>query len=314
MKYFFPRRFRVALLITCSLVIGIGLNATRAQQPGAQNGSLLQDSEKETDVEESRRMFRTFGQQRTVDSGKIKTTGRNTVHKVNNSANQDDAFIGLTVWEMRESAGGTERRSFVLKKANGQNVVLRPFRLGADSQLVAGRSYVFSIESARAGYLYVVDRELYTDGSLGAPVLLFPTRDARGGNNLIAAGYPVEIPDQKTESAYFEATRNGQNHVGEALTIIVSAEPLVSSSLLKTDPITLEKSEVEKWQQQWGTRTRWADNADSAGRAYSEAEGRAGGDPAYKLKESDPLPQRLYRVGASARKPLMVTLSLHYGD
>jgi hypothetical protein len=313
MTYFVPHRFGIALFMTASIAVSIALNATRAQQQRVQNEALLQDSEKETDVEESRRMFRTFGKQRVVDSGKAKTTPRNTAHKANNSASQEDAFIGFTVWEMRESSGGTERRSFVLKKSNGQNVVLRPFRLGADSQLVAGRSYVFSIEAARAGYLYVIDREVYKDGSLGAAMLLFPTKDARGGNNLIAAGYPVEIPDQKTESAYFEATRNGQNHIGEALTIIVSAEPLVSSSSLKADPITLEKSEVEKWERQWATtRARWADNPDSVGRAYSEAEGRAGGDPAYKLKETDPLPQRLYRVGTGARNPLIVTLQLRY--
>lgn len=32
-----------------------------------------------------------------------------------------------------------------------------------------------SIESPRAGYLYIVDREMFSDGTLGKPFLIFPT-------------------------------------------------------------------------------------------------------------------------------------------
>src|SRR5215831_5267567 len=121
MIYFIPRELRVALVIACNMGLSIALSATAAQQPRPQGEASLQDPERETDLEESRRMFRTFGKQRAlVDSGKTRTRARNTVHKADNSASQEDAFIGFTVWEMRESSGGTERRSFVLKKANGQ--------------------------------------------------------------------------------------------------------------------------------------------------------------------------------------------------
>src|SRR5215471_3181929 len=278
MKYHIFRKLNLALLISGSLLLNTLLlvGSTRSQQPDPRETALVQDSDQETNDSESRRMFRTFGKQRSItSSGRTRTTpasGSNGKSNSDKNDPADDAFIGFTVWEMRESASGTERRSFTLKKPDGKNVVLRPFRLGANSQLVAGRSYVFSVESARAGYLYIIDREQFANKTLGAPVLLFPTKGVRGGNNKIAAGYPVEIPDQKTESAYFEATRNGKDHVGEALTIVVSSEPLVDVSRLKENPITLDPQEVLKWEKQWSTRTRWADNSGAVGHAYTEQE------------------------------------------
>ncbi len=296
------------------------LHLASAQQPSQQQvDPVVQSADKENDEAERRRMFRTFKNQRqSVASDRTKATSKRTTPAKSTSTSEakagEDAFVGFTVWEMRESANGTERRSFKLKKPNGQRVVLRPFRLGSDSQLVAGRSYVFSIESARDGYLYVIDRERSANGALGDPLLLFPTKDVRGGTNRITAGNVVEIPDQKTETAYFEATKNGQDHIGEALIIIVSTEPLVDASKLKDEPITLDPDEVAKWGRQWSTKTRWAENLEAIGRPYTEEEGQAGGDRSYKLTEGDPLPQRLYQLGSKASSPLFVTVLLRYSD
>ena len=136
-------------------------------------------------------------------------------------------------------------------------------------------------------------------------------------------GYPASlevgklyrfIPDQKAERAYFEETRNGQDHIAEALTIIVSSEPLIDRSRLKDEPIMLQVGEMKEWERRWATRTRWAEDSEVVGRAYTEEEGKAGGDRSYKLKEGDPLPQRLYQMGGKAGSPLIVTLHLRYGE
>jgi hypothetical protein len=298
----------------------LAFQPTPAQQPTHKQTETVHGAEKVNDEEKQRRMFSTFKQQRQLaNSSPTAVVSKNTDSGTPSSSGSDssvakDAFIGLTIWEMRESRNGVERRSFKLKKPNGQNVVLRPFRLGSEGQLIAGRSYVFSIESARTGYLYIIDREQYANGALGDPLLLFPTKEARNGIYKVTAGDVVEVPDQKNETAYFEATKNGQDHTGEALTIIVSSEPLVDASKLKEEPIMLDPDEVQKWDRQWATKTLWAENAEAIGRPYTEAEGHAGGDPNFKLKENDPLPQRLYQLGAKGGAPLIVTVTLRYAN
>lgn len=318
----FSRRSHVWSFLACTTTLNFILvfPAALAQQPSPPlDKQPEQNADRETDEEERRRMFRTFKKQRqTAVSSRTKTPSTNTSPRkppsTSESEKSEDAFIGFTVWEMRESETGTERRSFRKKKANGQSVVMRPFRLKSDAPLVDGQSYVFSIESARPGYLYIIDREYFTGGVLRNPLLLFPTKGVQGGSNEITAGNVVEIPDQKTDAAYFEATRNGQGHLGELLTIIVSAEPLIPPSRLKDDPIPLASDEVEKWVRRWAAKIRWAENAEAVGRAYTDEEGQAGGDRSYRLKEGDPLPQRLYNVGAKAGSPLIVTLLLRYAE
>jgi len=322
MKNRFSRRrqFWFFLALVTAFKLFLICNQVLAQQPSQPSDkSALDSADKENNEVERRRMFRTFKSRRqSAASNRTRTPPKNTPAAkpttTADSVSSEDAFVGFTVWEMRESGSGTERRSFKLKKPGGESVVLRPFRLGSDSQLVTGRSYVFSIESARTGYLYIIDREQYADGKIGEPLLLFPTKSVHGGSNRIEAGEPVEIPDQKSERAYFEATRNDQNHIGEVLTIIVSPKPLVDPARLMEDPITLPVDEVTKWEQKWATKTRWAENVEAVGLPYTEEEGHAGADPSYKLRESDPLPQRLYQVGSKGGDPLIVSLLLRYRE
>ncbi|HZE70163.1 MAG TPA: hypothetical protein VE135_11645 [Pyrinomonadaceae bacterium] len=313
------RQFWFFLTLVTAFKLFLVCHQALAQQPSQpSNKAAVESADKENDEEERRRMFRSFKSRRqSAASNRTRIPPKNppaVKPTAADSVSSEDAFVGFTVWEMRESGSGTERRSFKLKKPGGESVVLRPFRLGSDSQLVTGRSYVFSIESARTGYLYIIDREQYADGKLGEPLLLFPTKSVHGGSNRIESGDPVEIPDQKSESAYFEATRSDQNHIGEVLTIIVSPKPLIEPARLMDDPITLPVDEVKKWEQQWATKTRWAENVEAVGLPYTEEEGHAGADPSYKLRESDPLPQRLYQVGSKGGDPLVVSLLLRYRE
>jgi len=44
-----------------------------------------------------------------------------------------------------------------------------PERISPDTKLAQGDKLRISVEGARKGYLYVIDREQYADGSLGEP-------------------------------------------------------------------------------------------------------------------------------------------------
>ena len=54
--------------------------------------------------------------------------------------------------------------------------------------LAIGQRVRLSIESARTGYLYVINRELYADGSTGEPYLIFPTTRLHRGDNKVTIG------------------------------------------------------------------------------------------------------------------------------
>ena len=111
-----------------------------------------------------------------------------------------------------------------------------------------------SIELPRTGYLYVIDREQYADGTMSEPYLIFPT-DLTSGENRVTAGRVVEIPNQSDDHAYFEVhslREAGQSpQIAEALTVLVMPAPL--KDLPKRAPgddapLQLTKAQVEQWE------------------------------------------------------------------
>ena len=71
-----------------------------------------------------------------------------------------------------------------------------PERIEVDTPLKVNDRVRLSVESPRDGYLYVIDREQYADGSLGDAYLIFPTRRTRGGDNRVRPGKLIDIPAQ----------------------------------------------------------------------------------------------------------------------
>jgi hypothetical protein len=87
-----------------------------------------------------------------------------------------------------------------------------------------------AIESSNSCYLYVINSEIYTNGTFGKPFLIFPAlaeEDSR-----VQSGLLVDIPDQAEELPYFVINPKKDNYSGELLTIILSPKPLTN---LKTD-------------------------------------------------------------------------------
>ena len=68
-----------------------------------------------------------------------------------------------------------------------------PERIEADTPLKVSERVRITVESPRAGYLYVVDREQYADGSLGDAYLIFPTTRTRDGDNKVRPGKLIDI-------------------------------------------------------------------------------------------------------------------------
>ena len=87
-------------------------------------------------------------------------------------------------------------------------------------EIVQGRSIANQCEAVRAGYLYVIDREQYADGTLGEPYLIFPTRTSAGDNKV--AGRLLEIPAQDDSPPFFTMKKSRPDHVAEVLSVLVT--------------------------------------------------------------------------------------------
>ena len=196
---------------------------------------------------------------------------------------------------------------------NAGEVQWVPERVSGDSRLREGDRVRFSIEAARTGYLYVIDRERYADGTLGEAMLIFPTTRTRGGDNAVKAGRVIEIPSQDDSPPFFTMRRSRSDNVGETLIVLVTPEPLTELQIgEKAQRLSDEK--VAMWEKPWGTQVGRLEMENSEGQPWTKSEREAGADLTRSLSEEEPAPQTLfYRPGAKSTDPVLVKVQLQYG-
>lgn len=219
-------------------------------------------------------------------------------------------MMGITVWRLRQAATTDNKDSRLLlqDEEGGEAVEWTPERVEAETIFTAGDRVRLSIETPRDGYLYVIDREQYADGTLSEPYLIFPTLRIRGGNNAVKAGKVIELPDKSV----FRLKPLRPDYRGEVLTLLVTAEPIAD---LKVEPgiIKLDARQVEQWEKQWMVPVERFELVGGAGKAYTKAEKEAGLEGARLLTQEDELPQTLYRVIAKPGSPILISLPLRIG-
>lgn len=231
------------------------------------------------------------------------------------SVSTPDAVVGVTVWRLRPSEDADDAR--VLVKKSGKNWT--PERVEAATKFSEGQALRLSIEVPRDGYLYVIDRERYANGSFSDPYLIFP-HDTASDENKVTPGRVVEIPNQSDDQAYFEVKSlraGGQSpQTAEVLTMIVTPEPLKDlpkRAAGDNSSLPIPKATVERWEKEWGAQVEQLELEDGVGRVYTTAEQAAGGSPTNRLTQEDPLPQTIFRVAVKPGKPLLVKLPLGIG-
>ena len=221
----------------------------------------------------------------------------------------DDAFVGLTVWRLRRSRPADELgvRMFVHEHVDEHDTEWTPERVPADSLLTAGQMFRLSIETARAGYLYIVDRDQYSDGSFSDPRLIFPTLRTRGGNNRVTPGAPVEFPAWDDDPPYLRLVPS-PSQVAAVLTLVITPQPLANLTIRKNAP-KLDPRQLAEWESKWGSQTTRLDADHTVGHALTVAE-KAAATGVQPLTIHDPAPQTLYKVEAKEGHPLLVTVPL----
>jgi hypothetical protein len=216
--------------------------------------------------------------------------------------------IGVTLWRLRKSKPEDEVRLLV-HEAEKSDAQLTPERIELDTPLHEDDLVRMSVESPRAGYLYVIDRERFADGTTGAPFLIFPTKSTNNGDNRLTAGRLVDIPAQTDRKPFFTLKRKRADSLGELITLIVSPEPLMD--VAPDDQMSLRPEVVTAWEHNVATSpVERLEMVGGAGRAWSRQEQEAAADGTRRLTQDDPGPQTVFRVVTSTPGLLVVQLTL----
>ena len=199
--------------------------------------------------------------------------------------------VGLTIWKLQPDPSRQLER--IAK------------RVEADSKFREGDLLRLSIESPRAGYLYVIDRDWFTDGSGGETNLIFPVR---GEDNRLVAGKLIDIPAERETP--FKASPKS-NQVGEMLTIIVTKVPLRLP--LSKDPLPITSTQLSDWEKRWSAMPDRYEMEDGAGQTRTIQEQQAA-EPrgTRQLTRDDPGPQTIYRLSPKTNEAFLFNVLLSY--
>lgn len=221
------------------------------------------------------------------------------------------SFIGLTLWRMRSSIGSdpVRIRGLAHRPIDPQGTLeWTPQRMSFAQPVQEGDYVRLTIESARPGYLYVIDRDVYRN-AMSAPTLRFPTKRLRGGDNRVEPGVPIEIPDAHDAIPVFtiERTRSDQN--GVMLTVIVTQQPIQEIKVEDKEQQLTDK-QVKDWEKRWGSQVQQIEDRATTGQVYSSIEKTAVEDPTKPLLVDDPLPFTLFHCAAKADQPMLVSVPI----
>ena len=218
-----------------------------------------------------------------------------------------DSLVGITVWRLRPSLPEDDKDMRISSLDGGGD--LTPERIEAETPLREGEKVRVSIEAARSGYLYVIDREQYADGSFGTPYLIFPTLRTHGGNNEVVAGRLVDIPAWDDRPRYFTMQPSRPDQTAEVLTILITPDPLPGLRI-RRDPLRLTQDEVVAWENRWGSKVQRLEARGQIGKSYTKAEKEAATDRTRLLTHDEPLPQTMYRLETKPGEPMLLNISL----
>lgn len=225
------------------------------------------------------------------------------------ASNGEFAQVGLTVWRLRPAKANDQVRMIVQQGEDAMEWT--PERISADTPLRQNDRIRLSFEAPQNGFLYIVDREQFADGSYGQPELIFPTTKTRGGDNRVASGYIIELPGQDDKPNFFTMRPRRADVRSESLTVIVTPQPLEGITIGEK-PLVLTAEQVAQWEQTWGAKVERFEMADGVGKAWTKAEKEAGASGTRQLTQDEPGPQTIYRVAVKPGSPVLVKVGLRY--
>jgi hypothetical protein len=238
---------------------------------------------------------------KTENKPENKTDGKSSDGPAMKSGNE---VVGLTLWQLRPSVKSDDKSVRLLEREDENTLEWTPVRVDSDTAFALGDRVRLSFESPRDGYLYVIDRELYEDGSFSEPFLIFPTLKDYNGNNKVMAGRVIEVP--KTS---FRLKSKRADYKGERLSFIVTPEPLAGLAI-GPRMIQLDTVQVNNWEKNWSVVAEKWELETGKGQVYTKAEKEAGESLSRLLTQDDELPQTIFVIASKPGNPFLLNLPM----
>ena len=220
------------------------------------------------------------------------------------------AQVGLTIWRFRPTTAADKTKELV-EEEDAPATQWSLERISEGTLLAPGQKVRLGIESlSRDGYLYVIDREQYADGSYGDARLIFPGARTPEGGNRVKAGKIVYIP---AAPRYFRIrpSQTSKGHVAEVLTVLVSSKPLFEANQLATSQLIIQPAQLSAWEKQWAAKPVVFEMEGGVGQTMTEKEQAAGLTNA-ELTQAEPVPQTVYRLTVKPEDTLLFAVPLRF--
>ena len=218
-----------------------------------------------------------------------------------------DTVVGVTIWRLRPANRTDSGERIIVHDDNSTSEWL-PERISSTTKLAQGDRLRISVEAVRSGYLYVIDREQYADGSVGEPYLIFPTTRTSGGDNEVSVGRLLEIPAQDDAPPFFTMRKSRADHVAEVVSVLVTPAPLEGIQI-SDKAQKLSETQVANWEKMWGSSVGHLEMS-TVGQAWTKEEKES---RTRALTSSAPAPQLLfYRPSLKSTDSMFVKLRLSY--
>jgi hypothetical protein len=222
-----------------------------------------------------------------------------------------ETVVGVTVWRLRPARVRDEGERIVVHKDEGVEDWI-PERVASGANFAEGDRVRLSIEAARAGYLYVINREEYADGTYSEPYIIFPTTRTRGGDNRVQPGLLVDIPAQDDRPPYLTLERGRPDQSAEVLSFIITSLPLEGVQV-SASPQRVSAEQVASWEKSWGGRLGRFELDGGVGQPWTRSEKEASASVARLLSRNSPAPQTIYYNPAIKHgAPFLLAIRLDY--
>lgn len=292
-------RFRTGVIFfTVTILLSIGLFRTEAQTDKQQIATRNLWNE-------------AFTKQRPAPKKPLPVKTGKATPSSKEVAIMGDSFIGVTLWHMRKSVASdpVRFRGLVHPGSDGDVDEWTPERSPFEKPVPAGDYVRLSIESAKKGYLYVIDRDVYADGTESPADLIFPTTRLRKADNAVEPGTPVEIPDADDKPPVFRMERTRMAQTSVRLIVVVSPAPIAEVKVGRNAQ-RLPEDVVTAWQKRWGVCAQGLDATEDAGRVYTPKEQAAAKEHGVVLTEADPLPMTLFHCDNKKAEAMMIAAQI----
>jgi hypothetical protein len=232
--------------------------------------------------------------------------------------NYEYVRMGMTIWRLSPTQCPIPDCPLPKTSADSsKGLIDTATRVDDNAPLNNGERVRLGLESlAQSGYVYIIDREQFDDGSMGEGFLIFPTKKIDSAKNWAQPGQQIHLP--RAGGCFCVKSRNSQKVlVADVLTVVVSRTALLRAEEIGMDAIPVPTKLISYLARGDKQRTFRGFLNGGSGLAQTAQEQNAGAkgliDTAPVLTQNDLPPQMLYQSLVPIGDVAVFNFSLQYG-